>query len=502
MYNFLCLVTSIVSIFLIIGLSVDIHRHKEQNYGYLYLTYACYCLLEWSVSYSFYFSAVSSEVMIDWYIIRTIGFSLLPAILFLFSLEFNMINLYPALKKLVFIVPFITILLTFTNGIHHLIYTSIYVEQIMPIKEIIVINGPWSYISLIYSNTMYLLSLAIFAYKLNSHDENSVKKCVLIVLGFAIIIVFVILDFFGSFNKYAFSFFGPTVSMIIFHRAVLLYGIDDFSQIAKNTVFEKVSCIALCINTNNKVVEYNTKANEIFSYLNIDLTSIDYDELIKKWLNTSGGYIEAEDNESIIYIKRNGKNYYYKVLKSDITNDRHATLGTFVEFTDITKQQESIQELFRLVNTDQLTGLYNRRYYDSMCIKYDKITFYPLAVISGDLNKLKTTNDTYGHAYGDRLIWLIAHILVAAAPQRAVICRLGGDEFGILIPNSNHREIIGYVNTVDSLCIKYAEEPFGTPSISLGYAIKNNPHEPISSVIEKADKMMYDVKAEKHMFQF
>lgn len=103
------------------------------------------------------------------------------------------------------------------------------------------------------------------------------------------------------------------------------------------------------------------------------------------------------------------------------------------------KQQETERlsiENSRLAHTDPLTGLPNRRHFFSMVedhiekVKDSNQQFY-VGVL--DLDRFKPINDTYGHNFGDRLLMEVGNRLVALVTDEIQICRVGGDEFGVLL---------------------------------------------------------------------
>jgi len=162
-----------------------------------------------------------------------------------------------------------------------------------------------------------------------------------------------------------------------------------------------------------------------------------------------------------------------------------------------TVQRELIAELFHLANYDQLTDLFNRRYFENLCDKLDAGAYLPLAFISGDLNNLKYVNDTYGHAYGDRLIAAAAECFRRMAPEQGSICRVGGDEFVVVIPNYNKEQVVSFMDRLTAYMAEFREEPYGKIDISLGYAIRANMSDSIEQVLKEADMVMYKDKEKK-----
>ncbi len=99
--------------------------------------------------------------------------------------------------------------------------------------------------------------------------------------------------------------------------------------------------------------------------------------------------------------------------------------------------QEWARRFHELAIRDELTGLYNRRYFNAELqsqIAACRGAGEPLSIALVDLDDFKSINDTFGHAAGDMALRVAAEALLAAAPPRATVARTGGDEFAVILP--------------------------------------------------------------------
>ncbi|MGB9879600.1 MAG: PAS domain S-box protein, partial [Anaerolineae bacterium] len=103
---------------------------------------------------------------------------------------------------------------------------------------------------------------------------------------------------------------------------------------------------------------------------------------------------------------------------------------------DITERKEAEQRLEFLSFHDQLTGLYNRRFFEREISRRRKISDYPIFVITADIDGLKLINDTMGHAKGDTLLVAFGRILKSCFRGSDVVARIGGDEFAAILLNT------------------------------------------------------------------
>jgi diguanylate cyclase (GGDEF)-like protein len=99
----------------------------------------------------------------------------------------------------------------------------------------------------------------------------------------------------------------------------------------------------------------------------------------------------------------------------------------------VEKQQLAESGSYALTYQDEVTGLFNRRYFTEQLDSLADAAGTPLALVLVDIDHFKRVNDLHGHATGDRLLAACATRIVQAAPQATCCARLGGDEFAILL---------------------------------------------------------------------
>jgi diguanylate cyclase (GGDEF)-like protein len=106
-------------------------------------------------------------------------------------------------------------------------------------------------------------------------------------------------------------------------------------------------------------------------------------------------------------------------------------------YIDVTARHRLEAELRRLANTDPLTGIANRRRFFETAAAI-MATGQRLAVLVFDLDHFKAVNDGYGHAAGDQVLVEIANRCRGALDETQLLARLGGEEFGVLLPGCDH----------------------------------------------------------------
>ena len=143
-----------------------------------------------------------------------------------------------------------------------------------------------------------------------------------------------------------------------------------------------------------------------------------------------------------------------------------------------------------MANTDALTGVLNRRGWDWVGEREEQRSRdlgASLAVIVFDLDDLKRVNDTSGHAAGDALLRTAALTLREALREDAALARTGGDEFAVLLPGADEREVEAAMQR-----LRGALERAGI-SASAGLALRK-PYRGLAEAWQRADRAMYTDK--------
>ncbi len=157
------------------------------------------------------------------------------------------------------------------------------------------------------------------------------------------------------------------------------------------------------------------------------------------------------------------------------------------EILERTRREDDIRYLSY---HDILTGLFNRRFYEEEIKRLDTARNLPISIIMGDVNGLKFLNDHLGHEKGDELIQKAAAAIRRACRTDEIIARWGGDEFVILLPQTQREEaekVIGRINSqmqneyVSSLPV----------SVSFGVETKMTTNDDIMKILKKAEDNMY-----------
>jgi diguanylate cyclase (GGDEF)-like protein len=165
--------------------------------------------------------------------------------------------------------------------------------------------------------------------------------------------------------------------------------------------------------------------------------------------------------------------------------------------------QERAKEFQLMSITDQLTGLLNRRYLQERMneeVNRSKRYDYPMSFLMIDIDDFKSYNDLNGHQAGDQALQITAHCLKVALRAVDVACRYGGEEFGILLPQTplNEATVIAErmrQRVAETVYPHGHSQPLGRVTISIGISTFQKLVDTPERIIAAADRALYNAKS-------
>lgn len=160
---------------------------------------------------------------------------------------------------------------------------------------------------------------------------------------------------------------------------------------------------------------------------------------------------------------------------------------------DITEERSNQERVEYLSFHDQLTGLYNRHYFNHSLRRLDSARNLPLSLIMIDVNGLKLVNDAFGHSLGDQLLHAAGQLITDYSRSDDIVCRIGGDEFVFILPQTDEDGTETVVRRLKEACKEVFLGPFQL-SFSLGWSTRNSMDTSTRELLQQAEEWMYKHK--------
>ncbi len=262
--------------------------------------------------------------------------------------------------------------------------------------------------------------------------------------------------------------------------------------------------------TNVGTWEWNIPSGEI--HMNnrwAEMLGYDISELTPQTISSWENLVHPDDLQSVhqalenYFLNKIG--YYHKEYRMIHKDGHHVwildtgsvsqwdadgkPLMMFGTHLDITLSKEKEIELEYVSNHDFLTGVYNRRAFENYIVQVNQHDNYPICMIMADVNQLKYINDHYGHDAGDNLLCKVSQTLSSVCRPHFV-SRTGGDEFMIIIKNSNFKKTDTLLNEIKNRIadLKILSHPI---SVAFGISCSEKNNSTMKEIIRDAEIKMY-----------
>lgn len=187
-----------------------------------------------------------------------------------------------------------------------------------------------------------------------------------------------------------------------------------------------------------------------------------------------------------------GEEIVLETMNTPCFNKDGEIIGLIGISRDITERKKKEEEIRYLTYHDVSTGLFNTNYMDLMRSAYGQSPPFPLSVVMCDLNGLKLINDAFGHDEGTKLLREAAGLLKKCARPTDIIARIGGDEFCVLLPDTEFAEVQSIVERIETACREFKgtdDCPYAV-NLAIGYATGVGPGDSVDQIFKTAEDFM------------
>ena len=309
-------------------------------------------------------------------------------------------------------------------------------------------------------------------------------------------------------NKTAYKFLNQEIEKIA----------DNIEQLAEHSLKKKANELEaiiestgdgiLVLDDKRQVIYVNSQFREMWSIPdNVEASGDDqvFINAIIDQLNEPDTFMEKlqetyssdRSYKDTLYCK-NGR--IFELFSRPLMDEGHVT-GRLWSFSDVTYNKQAEEKLRIMATTDELTGLWNRRYFMQAAEKEMKRARRyndSFSLLTLDIDHFKTVNDNLGHAAGDEVLRNLASVIKNFFREVDIPGRLGGEEFSIILPNTDLYSAASVAERLRQEIEKNPTEYGGEDiyiTLSIGVTSYHTGVTSVDKLLKKADEALYEAKA-------
>lgn len=402
---------------------------------------------------------------------------------------------------LLFVIPLGTLGLALTIPAHSLFYIEPHMVQNPFYTGLTFERGVWYWVNLIYQLLAGVLApLILLTAALHASPR---RRRSFLLMGVGILIPFVVS------MAYALELtpkgvdpipFALACAVSFFALAILRTGLFDILPRARELALDGVQEGILVLDGENRVVYVNQALRRLMEEQDWQVGfPLPQGSLMGEAVRSL--LAEGRGQAEVIFSSEQNGMHEYQIQVYPILDAVAKEEGKTVLIRDITETRRLIRTLNQQATTDELTGVYNRRYLielgETELAKARQISM-PFTVVLMDLDRFKQINDRFGHAVGDRALQEVARCFKAGVRSSDIVGRYGGDEFALILFGATEeqaRQVLERLqNCMERLGLQEQGEPLHI-SVSFGGVTCNGRcYAPLDELLRRADCALYRAK--------
>ncbi len=487
-------------------------QKEQQLASFVFMRIFIFSLGLWELTRAIYFLYPGTEYLPRLMAIVQMTVPFTSLALFLFCLSYAFPTKVNRIRQFLWlgIIPCITTLCSLIPALNK--YCITYSTQLVyiPYRENIMIIGPWFYVHTVYSYLLVLGGIACLVIKIRSPNNQNKKFSFYAVIA---ALMFIFYNMYRSFisNPKAIWFI-PILSIAVITLFFWIVYADETLFIiekGQNQLMKSLLFPVFFLDKDGSIIYANQEALKICPNIQASAPVLGHEQDIM--INFAPYVIDSkledysnfQSEENLLLQSKVDDSLYYiqqKTISTTQKNKSDYLQGKIMLLVTVS----SIQSLFSVLENnafrDSLCGCYNRHFLELKQLELSKggtnlHAMFPITFIMCDMDNLKKVNDNFGHSTGNEYIMLCHDTIKSAIRQSDWIFRIGGDEFLVMLPQTERKVAQSIVAKIEEKMAQ-VKKPYPT-SISIGTFTTDQPPIDYQQCMREADQMMYKQKQER-----
>lgn len=478
-------------------LAALVWSRRESALGASALTVLLVSIGIWDIAYGLRTAHVPAPDERLWMSVMYIGVATAPTALLVFALEFCHHGswLTRPVRAALLIEPLATLVAAWTDGRFGLLFNGrvgvdIYLREHAGIAF---------WINVAYSYALMVLATAIFLrYRRSFRHSLYRQQAMGVIVGSALPWVGSLLMA-ANLTERDLTPLTLSLSAFAFGFVILRSRMLAVVPIARDLLIDRMSDGVLVIDAAGNISDVNPAGRTMLGLGADEVIGRHFDDCLRHQPHVAAMLRNDGDSRHEIET-RSGAVRHLDVHVSALTDHRHRAVGTLALIRDITERKVLEAELARLATVDPLTGIGNRRKLEEVTVRElnrRRRNGQPLSIAVIDVDNLKLINDAAGHQAGDLALQSVASVLASASRASDLVARMGGDEFALLLPDSDLARAAAAAERVRVLLRERAVSDASLQhlSVSIGVAQANDTQHDADDLLRAADTALYAAKS-------
>lgn len=431
------------------------------------MTLTLFGLGTWSLSYALITISPSLGEKIFWLRLENIGIQFVPLFYFFFVMKYLRLDRWlmnkPAML-LFLVIPTLSLLIIFSDAWFHLYYTTVHTASTTG-GPLLISRGPLYWVALAQTYSLSLIGTFALLWRFlrsrKVYGRQMPYMFAAVAIPFTLNVIYQlkpeilpIFDVPVDLTPLSFN-----VTAILLATSIFGLRLFDLVPIARDTVMEHIPEMVFVVDVHDRVIDANAMAQKWLGKSMVEIQGQDPIEVFRKWPQLLNRFFFTEYSREEIEIPGSPA-HTLEIIVTPIFNSAKTLEGRVILARDITERKllenqlksvnQSLQkqldeneqlriQLQEQAIRDPLTGVYNRRFFAEALDRETaraKRENSPFSIIIMDVDRFKQFNDTYGHKCGDAVLRTLAKFLAENTRSGDIVCRYGGEEFIILMPDA------------------------------------------------------------------